>query len=366
MQVPLRSPVLVLAAFVAVGGAAGCGDTPLVSPPTQLTGTAAGGGLGDLGPVDAGTPVKVPTLPAPTPPVRPGTGAPYPIVLLHGMGGFDTMKGLPVTYFNGVQADLVAHGETQVFVTEVAPYDTSVNRAAALAPQIDAILAKTGASKVNLIAHSQGGMDARILASPGGLGYGDRIASITTIGTPNRGTPVADLLLKLVKGIPTQVTQDVTDAVLKLLQMTLYDVQTDPDLLGQLREMSTDHMQNVFNKAYPDDPDVAYMSYAGRTNLETGLIGCGGSVYPNDPTHVDTTQAELLPTAIYLEGGVRKPNDGLVPVSSARWGTFMRCIPADHGDEIGQPNENGAGAISGFDHLVFYEQVVKRLRGLGF
>src|SRR5258708_8530726 len=43
------------------------------------------------------------------------TGPPYPIVLAHGMGGFGTLKGLDITYFNGVKDDLAKHGETSVF-----------------------------------------------------------------------------------------------------------------------------------------------------------------------------------------------------------------------------------------------------------
>ena len=41
--------------------------------------------------------------------------------------------------------------------------------------------------RVYIIAHSGGGLDARFLASPGGLGMGERVASITTISTPHRG-----------------------------------------------------------------------------------------------------------------------------------------------------------------------------------
>src|SRR5688500_1034793 len=53
-------------------------------------------------------------------------GAPYPVVLLHGMSGFGTLEVGPVaiTYFNGVVEDLTKSGES-VFVTLAPPYDTS-------------------------------------------------------------------------------------------------------------------------------------------------------------------------------------------------------------------------------------------------
>ncbi len=52
---------------------------------------------------------------------RDPSGPPYPIILAHGMGGFGTLKGLPITYFNGVRADLAKAGETTVFVPVETP-----------------------------------------------------------------------------------------------------------------------------------------------------------------------------------------------------------------------------------------------------
>jgi triacylglycerol lipase len=99
------------------------------------------------------------------------SAAPYPVVLLHGMAGFGklTVGNVTLSYFQGVVDDLARHGET-AWVTVVPPFAGSETRAQALAPQIDEILRRTGKAKVNLVAHSQGGLDARILASPAGLG----------------------------------------------------------------------------------------------------------------------------------------------------------------------------------------------------
>src|SRR6185295_1663942 len=99
---------------------------------------------------------------------------------------------------------------------------TSEVRAQAIAKQIDTILARTGKAKVNLVGHSQGGLDARILASPNGLKYGDRIASVTTVATPHRGTKVADAALGLLQFLPASTVDDVTDALLGFLQKTAY------------------------------------------------------------------------------------------------------------------------------------------------
>jgi triacylglycerol lipase len=289
-------------------------------------------------------------------------GAPYPVVLLHGMSGFGTLEVGPValTYFNGVVEDLTKSGES-VFVTLAPPYDTSEVRAAAIAKQIDLVLQRTGKAKVNVIGHSQGGLDARVLASPNGLGYGDRIASVTTIATPHRGSKVADVSLGLVKLLPASVVDDVTGSLLGLLQKTAFELQTDVKFRGQLEELSEEYMAKVFNPKYVDDSRVVYQSYGGRTNLRTGILACDDGVLPNDPTDLDVAQGPLAVLAAFLEDGKLKVNDGLVTVESAKWGTFQQCVAADHLKEVGQI---GALAAS-FDHRALFRDIVGRLRASG-
>jgi triacylglycerol lipase len=276
------------------------------------------------------------------------------------MGGFDRLDvgPLAMTYFKDVVATLTKEGES-VFATEAPPYAGTEARAAVLAEQIDAILAHTGKAKVNLVGHSQGGLDARVLTSPNGLGYGDRVASITTIATPHRGSKVADVTLAAVARSGGDVDA-LTASFLSLLQKTAYDVQNDPALHDQLVSISEEHMRETFNPKYVDDPRVVYRSYAGRSNLRAGVAACAGSTYPNDPNELDRVAPSLFLSAILLEGGEEKVNDGLVTVESARWGTFEQCVPADHADEIA-----ATGAGGSFDHLAFFEQVVARIRQAG-
>lgn len=332
---------------------------------------------GDNGGTTARAPIAPPSVPTAVPP-EPGTtsgsvpaqadGAPYPIVLLHGMAGFDKLQVplVSVVYFNAVKDDLAQHGEPAVYVTVAPPYDTSESRAAAIKPQIEAILKRTGKAKVNLVGHSQGGMDARVLASPAGLGMGDVIASVTTIATPHRGSRVADAVLQLLDNVPAQLVDDVTSAVLKLVEKTAYDVDNDPNLRGQLVQLSENYMTRVFNPKYVDDPRVAYSSYGGRTNFEKGTGECASALYPDDPSKLDAAQPLLYPTAVFLEEGDGKANDGLVTVASAKWGTFLQCVPADHLAEVGQLFQSGTDPISKFDHLAFFRSVVARIRAAGY
>lgn len=295
------------------------------------------------------------------------SGPPYPIVLCHGMGGFGTLKGLPITYFNGVRDDLAAHGETMVFTTLVSPYDSAENRAKELAPQIDQILSRTGKAKVNLIGHSMGGMDIRVLASPNGMGYGDRVASITTVATPNRGSQVADVTLKILDPGYGVSYDDIANGLLSLLERSVYEIDSDPNLKAQITELSEHYMVTTFNPKYVDDPRVSYFSYGGRTNDLNGRPDCDDALYPDDPSKLDDAQSFLQPTAQFLEqGDLKKANDGLVSIQSAKWGAFLQCVPADHMAEVGQLNLSGPDPKSGFDHLVFFETVVQRLRDRGF
>ena len=52
------------------------------------------------------------------------------------------------------------------------------------------VLTKTGAEKVNLIAHSKGGMEARYMIKV--LGMNTHVASLTTISTPHHGSKTMD------------------------------------------------------------------------------------------------------------------------------------------------------------------------------
>ena len=344
-----------LAGLLACGSEAGpvdpgAGDPGATGGAPPATSTGAGGSASG----------STPATPAPDPAKL---GAPYPVVLMHGMSGFGQLEVGPIgiTYFDGVVEDLTKSGES-VFVTVVPPCDTSEARAAALATQIDAILVRTGKAKVNLVGHSQGGMDARVITSPQGLGYGDRVASVTTVATPHHGSKVADAVLGLLQYLPADVVDSVTGDFLKLVEKTAFELQSDAHLRQQVVEISEQYMSTVFNPKYKDAPGVLYMSYAGRTNLRTGIGVCDDGKYSNDPLSVDVTQAALAPLAVFLEEGQFKVNDGLVTVDSAKWGAFQQCVPADHLKEVGQL----APVASSFNHLQLFRDIVARVRLAGY
>ncbi len=288
-----------------------------------------------------------------------GRGAPYPVVLVHGFAGFRDIG--PVGYYFRVADDLRSRGEV-VYESVVAPFASSAQRAPMLARFLDQVVfPQTGARKVVLIAHSQGGLDSRYLIST--LGYGDRVAALVTVATPHQGTRIADAIGGAVPG----VADGFLNAVAGVLGFTYNEARSNADLRAALDALSERNAAE-FNRSNTNDPRVTYWSYAGRTNRRSGREQCGDAVEANQPSALDNTALALLPFATFLEQGDQAlhVNDGMVEVRSARWGRFMGCIPGDHFDEVGQIAHLVPNLESGFDHLAFYRGIVRRLRAEGF
>jgi len=291
---------------------------------------------------------------------------PYPIVLSHGFFGFETFAGADfVTYYYGVKDRLQMRGEPLVFTPAVDPFADSVSRGDELLAAIEDILDETGADKVNLIAHSQGGLDSRRVASL----RPDLIESITTIATPHQGTPVADIATGLV---PFPGVQAVVDAIVVAVAGPLWDAADDTtSLFESLEQLSTEGVAD-FLAHHPDGPGVAYYSIGGRSDRHPGGSECavpGGR--PGFITRWDDDLDPIEPLLILTEGiadgGLfdNDPNDGLVRVADSKHGRFLGCIPADHFDEIGHLFGDGGGSGNSFDHLLFYEELVAWLRAQG-
>ncbi len=292
-------------------------------------------------------------------------GPPYPIVLAHGFFGFDDFAGAGfVDYFHGVKAHLATRGEPLVFTPEVDPFNDSTTRGAQLAEKIESILAETGHEKVNIVGHSQGGLDARVVASL----YPERVASVITLQTPHHGTPVADIVLKLVAD---PALQDLLDLLVQLAGQALYDeVGAETSLAAALRELSEEGAA-TFNATYLDRPGIYYASIAGRSDHHDGGSDCAVNDAPKliaswggerDPIEPLLSVSEAI-----LDGGLGDPypNDGLVRVRDARWGRFLGCLPADHMDQIGQLFGDSPGLGNAWSHLEFFDELVQHLRAQG-
>lgn len=306
--------------------------------------------------------------------------AKWPIVLHHGFNASSTNDWS----FYKVKAALEADGHA-VFVTEVEPFAGVPTRAKRLASLVDAAIATTCASrgldtetcsrtmKINLVAHSMGGLDARHLASS--LGYASKIASITTISTPHRGSGVADVGLGLV---PDQGRMaDVVNTLAACFGKTFTQAELTgaTDVHAALASLATANA-DAFQAANPDQPGIYYQSWAGVSRAVGGprtaagreevLAACEG-VYHGDPGRADFMAPSLVPGS-FAVGWVASgaPQDGMVTVASAKWGTFRGCFPADHLDEVGQVKKNGPSSYTGWDHLAFYRVLASDLAARGY
>src|SRR5207302_8472986 len=112
-----------------------------------------------------------------------------PIVLVHGLLGYGRLKlgGWTIaSYFAKIPEFLSAAGN-RVLVAQLSPTGGVAERAAQLKRFLDRDAA---GEAVHLFAHSMGGLDARYLISR--LNMASRVLSLTTLGTPHRGSAFAD------------------------------------------------------------------------------------------------------------------------------------------------------------------------------
>jgi triacylglycerol lipase len=280
--------------------------------------------------------------------------------LAHGFSGFHNIG--PLTYFYGVQDALSKDGH-EVYVTQVDPYNSSEVRGAELLTQVQQILLESGAAKVNLVCHSQGALDCRYVANQ----LGARIGAVVSVAGVHRGDYVADIASGAIQG----PTADAVDALLKLFGDVLLDPgnKPDSDANAGIHQLSTAGCEE-FNAKYPDDPKVAYFSIAGRTDNSMGDWDCGSETEAPFIGKWDQTTSPsnplLLATSKILSGMAAVPptNDGMVTVASAKWGTFLGCVPADHLSEVCQIGGQSSG--SAFDCVTMYRDLATWLVARGF
>lgn len=300
-----------------------------------------------------------------------GQAARYPILLAHGFNTSTTN----FWRFNDVDVALAADGH-EVVLGSVPPFDSSRVRATYLADQVDELLTDTGAEKVNLVCFSQGGVDCRYLVSPGGLDYGQYVASVTTISSPHRGTNVADVAIAALPNAASRRGR-IVDAISGWFGSTFSELADDSHFIAAMESMSEAAMID-FNREVIDHPEVYYQSWAGFSYV-------GGFANPRDSLDEvcrddggvlrllahegkrDVMDPLLVAGAGFTGHGTQLlPNDGVSTVASAHWGVFRGCIPADHLDQVGQIRDEGANRRTGFDFIRFYRNIAYDLAAMGY
>ncbi|KVE28698.1 alpha/beta hydrolase [Burkholderia singularis] len=278
----------------------------------------------------------------------------YPIILVHGLTGTDKYGGI-VEYWYHIPADLQAHG-AKVYVANLSGYqsdDGPNGRGEQLLAYVKQVLAATGAQKVNLIGHSQGGLTSRYVAAVAP----DLVASVTTISTPHRGSEFADYVSELLQKDPTGLSSTVLGAFANALgTLTSSNFNTNQNAIEALSVLTTAKAA-AYNEKFPSaglgapgscQTGAASETLNGNTHL---LYSWGGSaIQPTATGVVDTSvsgptdAANLLdPSTLALLGAgtvmINRgagPNDGVVSQCSALYGRVLGTYHWNHTDAINQ------------------------------
>ncbi len=260
----------------------------------------------------------------------------YPVLLLHGVF-FRDFKYFD--YWGRVPKELIING-CRIFYGEQQSAATVESCGKEVARKIEEIVRTTGSQKVNIIAHSKGGLDARSAMSDPEIAK--HVASLTTINTPHRGCEFAEYLL-------TKSPEKLRNKVAEAYNRTLAKLgDYAPDFLSACQNLTRSFCAE-FNERVKDPEGVYIQSYGSIMKNHRG------GQFPLNLTHG-------------FVGIFDGNNDGLVGEKSFPWGSdfHLMTVPGkrgiSHGDVIDLNREN----IPGYDVREFYVQLVADLKKKGF
>ncbi len=277
----------------------------------------------------------------------------YPIVLVHGILGFDTVIGME--YWYRIPSTLKADG-AEVYVTQVTALDSTEARGEQLIEQIEAVLAISGASKVNLFGHSHGGVTSRYVASV----RPDLVASVTNIAGPTFGSPVAEAILDLDSPI-----RQVVLGGMNALAMLINGLSNNPTDSGQDAFASLSSFTKAESTRFNADHPYGVPSTAcgegeryGANNVQYFSFG-GASPFTNI---FDPSDLLFVTTSLAFDSGVK--NDGMVSSCSSHLGMIIRDdYSMNHLDEVNMML--GLHSLFETDPLTVYRQHANRLKNAG-
>jgi triacylglycerol lipase len=260
------------------------------------------------------------------------------VVLVHGIAGNDKENSETeylgiLNYWGRIPAILQQAG-IQVFFGNTGGWSTCETNAAMLKETIDTVLAETNSEKVNIIAHSKGGIDARYLI--GKYNYGDKIASLITMATPHHGSEIADAIYN--RGL---IRTKLAQSFIKSYEKSNED--KSPDMYGVLYELTTEAMSH-FNETVPMDERVYHLSfYVAMAESSTDRL--------------------MSATYRHIKKDGGGDNDGLVSTASAIWGESHRIAGnLSHRDIVDMKRK----PIDGVDVPLVYLEIMRELEKKGF
>ncbi len=229
----------------------------------------------------------------------------HPIFLCHGFGAFGSfVKPSPL---HDPCMLMREHGIV-AFAPNIVPYASIETRASNWVSLINQVCEQYNIEKLNVVAHSMGGLDMRHALAHSNCS--DKIASLTTVATPHRGTYLADFILKT----PDKITEKLGEVV-NWLGNNVYPAEKS-DALNSVEQLTRKYAQETFNPSTPT-PDIPIFSYSAAVGK--------GTVRSLNPVFL------FQNNQIYEKEGI---NDSFVSVESATWGEHLGTIPLSHVNQI--------------------------------
>jgi len=255
----------------------------------------------------------------------------YPVVLVHGIIAHD--RGGIINFWGRIPQKLKERN-VKVFFGNTDAWGSYESNAELLKATIDKIIEETNSEKVNIIAHSKGGIDSRYLIWK--YDYGDKVASLTTISTPHHGAEIADLIYNK-KIVHSRITKNALITFGKLYG------DINPDLYNVNYQLTTEKMKE-FNEIIGMDQRVYYQSiYTLMKNSYDDLM------FSNSYKYIKKISGN---------------NDGIVSEYSAKWGTNI--IEIEGGISHAEIVDFKKKKISGIDIPDIYIEIVNELSKKGF
>ncbi len=277
----------------------------------------------------------------------------YPIVLVHGLLGFDSLLGV-LDYFNGIPGELRSGG-AQVYVVDVSSANSTALRGEQLIAQLETLKALHGSAKFNLIGHSHGGPTARYAASV----RPDLVASVTTVGAPHTGSAVADgLAVAAPPGSPQRaLIAGFVDAVAAFVAF-LSGSANPQNSINALMSLSSSGSA-AFNAQHPQGQPTSSCGQGAAVASGVRYYSMGGT---SVLTNLFDVSDPLLGAGSLFFGF--SANDGLVGRCSSHWGTVLRDDYGwNHLDEVNQLV--GLRGLFSSSPVSVYRAQANRLKNLG-
>ena len=282
----------------------------------------------------------------------------HPIVLVPGIFAFDTIAG--VDYWYKIPAALESQGAT-VFIPKINAFDSSAKRGERLIEQLENIQATSDGEiqKFNLMGHSQGGLTARYVMNV----RPDLVASVTTIHTPHKGSPLADIATGIAEpGTLQGVTFEVfSNALGDLVNLMSDNKQDKADINAMLAEFNEAGAAE-FNKSFPVGvPTTA----CGQGQVSARVNGHAIRMYSWSGTATVTSGFDISDGLFAITASAfDEPSDGVTGRCSSHFGQVLKD---DYRMNHIDVNNHVLGLVSLFETkpVTLFQNHANRLKSAG-